>query len=142
MEKLAQRQAEEPAMRGWGSRRRGDRACRQIPSSAPGRDVQLCDCIVEVAAAMFGIPTRELRSSSRAGADVARVRQIAMYVCHVVLGLNMREVGRGFGRDRTTVLHACHLVEDLRDDPDFERLIASLERVAAAILRAEASARW
>ena len=37
-----------------------------------------------------------------------------MYVAHVVLSLNMTDIGRGFGRDRTTVLHACHLVEDSR----------------------------
>jgi chromosomal replication initiation ATPase DnaA len=58
-----------------------------------------------------------------------------MYVSHVVLRLSMNEVGLGFGRDRTTVLHACHLVEDLRDDEDFDRLVAKTERVAFAAFR-------
>lgn len=101
------------------------------------RSIELCDCIIDIAAAMFCLPSRELRQPGRNSAEVARVRQIAMYVCHVVLGLSMQDVGRGFRRDRTTVLHACHLVEDLRDDPDFEKLVSALERVAATIFKAK-----
>ncbi len=44
-----------------------------------------------------------------------------MYVAHVTLRLSMADIGRGFGRDRTTVVYACHLIEDLRDDDDFDR---------------------
>ena len=44
----------------------------------------------------------------------------------------MKDVGVGFGRDRTTVLYACHLVEDLRDDDDFDRMVTMTERVASA----------
>jgi chromosomal replication initiation ATPase DnaA len=55
-----------------------------------------------------------------------------MYVAHVVLRLNMSDIGRAFGRDRTTVQYACHLVEDLRDDTDFDRIITMTERVALA----------
>ena len=58
-----------------------------------------------------------------------------MYVSHVVLGLSMTEVGKGFGRDRTTVMHACHLVEDLRDDEDFDHIIARTEHIVAAAFR-------
>ena len=52
------------------------------------------------------------------------------------LRLNMADIGRGFGRDRTTVVHACHLVEDLRDDEEFDRMVALTERVALAAFRA------
>jgi chromosomal replication initiation ATPase DnaA len=58
-----------------------------------------------------------------------------MYVAHVVLRLTMAEVGQGFGRDRSTVQHACHLVEDMRDDAEFDRLIAMTERVTEAAFR-------
>jgi chromosomal replication initiation ATPase DnaA len=51
------------------------------------------------------------------------------------MGLSMSEVGRGFGRDRTTVLHACHLIEDMRDDEEFDAIVAMAERVARAALR-------
>jgi chromosomal replication initiation ATPase DnaA len=52
-----------------------------------------------------------------------------------VLRLSMNEVGHGFGRDRTTVLYACHLIEDMRDDEDFDCLVARTERVALAAFR-------
>jgi chromosomal replication initiation ATPase DnaA len=56
-------------------------------------------------------------------------------VGHVVLRLTMSDVGRGFGRDRTTVLYACHLVEDMRDDADFDRVVATMERIVGAAFR-------
>ena len=92
-----------------------------------------CDAAIDIIAALFDLPSRELRRPGRSTTDIARVRQIAMYVAHVVLQLKMGEVGRGFGRDRTTVLHACHLVEDLRDDPEFDRIVATAERVTKAV---------
>jgi chromosomal replication initiation ATPase DnaA len=97
--------------------------------------VEWCDCLIDIAAALFCVSGRELRRPGRSTLDVARVRQIAMYVGHVVLRLSMSDVGRGFGRDRTTVLYACHLVEDMRDDTDFDRIVATMERVVDAAFR-------
>lgn len=51
-----------------------------------------------------------------------------MYIAHVRLGLNLGEVGRVFQRDRTTVGHACRLIEDRRDDEQLDFLINCLER--------------
>ena len=99
------------------------------------RNIELCECMIDIAAALFNVSGRDLRHPGRSSHSVARVRQIAMYVAHVVLGLSMTEVGRGFGRDRTTVLHACHLVEDMREDDEFDRIVAMTERVAGAALR-------
>lgn len=95
---------------------------------------ELCDRMMDIAAALFAVSGRELRDSSRANNNVARVRQVAMYVTHVTFGITMKDVGIGFGRDRTTVMHACHTIEDLRDDDEFDRIIALAERVAAAAL--------
>lgn len=58
------------------------------------------------------------------------VRQIAMYVCHVALQMRMTTIGEGFGRDRSTVAHACAVVEDRRDDRDFDEFVAAIERIA------------
>ena len=63
----------------------------------------------------------------------AFARQIAMYLAHVGFGLSMAEVGRAFGRDRTTVVHACHLIEDRRDDVRFDQLLDHLEQAATAL---------
>lgn len=64
---------------------------------------------------------------------MCHVRQIAMYVCHVVLRFTQHDIGLAFGRDRSTVSHACHVVEDRRDDPAFDDFVSSLERIAAAL---------
>ena len=91
-----------------------------------------CDGVIDLVGAVFNVPTRELRRAGRTGLQAAQVRQIAMYVAHVELQLTMRQVGLGFQRDRTTVLHACHLVEDMRDDMEFDRIVAHVERVVVA----------
>lgn len=99
------------------------------------RITDICEGIMDLTAALFDISGRELRSPGRSSTSVARVRQIGMYVAHVVLRLNMTEIGRGFGRDRTTVMHACHMIEDMREDPDFDQIIITAERVTAAAFR-------
>jgi hypothetical protein len=37
--------------------------------------------------------------------------------------MSLTEVGAMFGRDRTTVAHACLRVEYRRDDPNFDRAL-------------------
>ena len=106
---------------------------RRRPCTLPDeRALELCDGMIDIAAALFNVSGKELREPGKSGLQVARVRQIAMYVAHVALRLRMRDIGHGFGRDRTTVVYACHLVEDMRDDEDFDRIVAMTERVALA----------
>ncbi|OYR19526.1 putative chromosomal replication initiator DnaA domain protein [Brucella thiophenivorans] len=52
-----------------------------------------------------------------------------MYLAHTSFGMVMREVAIGFSRDRTTVMYACHLVEDSRDDEDYDAVVSTLEKV-------------
>jgi hypothetical protein len=68
----------------------------------------------------------------------AFARQTAMYLAHVGFGIPMAAIGKAFARDRTTVVHACHLIEDRRDEARFDDLLDHLEQAAIA-LRA---ARW
>lgn len=96
------------------------------------RTLELCEAMIDVTAALFNVSSKDIRKPGRSNLGVSRVRQVAMYVAHVVLRLNMTDIGKAFGRDRTTVLHACHLIEDLRDDDDFDRIITMTERVALA----------
>ena len=65
--------------------------------------------------------------------STCHVRQISMYVCHVALQLTMTDIASGFGRDRTTVGHACARVEDRRDDRAFDDLVGAVERVVHAV---------
>ena len=84
--------------------------------------------VVEQAVAMaFQVPLRELRARTRRRAPIAFARQVAMYLAHVAYGLTLTEVGVLFTRDRTTVAHACGIVEDRRDDPIFDIFLDHLE---------------
>jgi hypothetical protein len=49
-----------------------------------------------------------------------------MYLAHVAFRLSLTEVGELFGRDRTTVAHACGVIEDLRDDEIIDRALTVL----------------
>ncbi len=96
---------------------------------------ELCDCMIDLVSTLFGVCGREMRQSGRSHPQISRARQIAMYVAHTVLELSMKEVGRGFGKERTTVLHAVHLVEDMRDDPEIDELIGRTEHLATTLMR-------
>ena len=75
---------------------------------------------------VFGVDHGALAHLSRGEARIAFARQVAMYLAHVACGLTMTDAGRLFGRDRTTVAHACITVEDRRDDPLFDRALDHL----------------
>ncbi|MCF6325802.1 MAG: hypothetical protein L3J21_00765 [Devosiaceae bacterium] len=83
--------------------------------------------LVRIVARSFGVTPCEMFHHSRSRAPIAATRQLAMYMMHVVLGRNLTEVGRFFGRDRTTVSHACIRIEDMRDDLEFDERINQLE---------------
>jgi chromosomal replication initiation ATPase DnaA len=59
-----------------------------------------------------------------------------MYLAHVGRGVSMTKVGRLFERDRPTVAHACGLIEDKRDDPDFGYRREHLERAVSCLIDA------
>lgn len=84
-------------------------------------------------AAMTRLPAASLRGSGRGRRPVARARQVAMYLAHVGFGLSLTRVGICFGRDRTTVRHACALIEDRRDDPALELALAAIEAGLCAL---------
>jgi chromosomal replication initiation ATPase DnaA len=86
--------------------------------------------------AVFDVDIGALQSETRGSPRAAFARQVAMYLAHVVCGLSLTEVGKLFARDRTTVSHACTLVEDRRDDPELDGKIEHLERAVAALVDA------
>lgn len=87
-----------------------------------------CDAVIALIAREKRIPIRLLIHPSRCRLGTARARQLAMYLSHVILGRSLTEIGDAFGRDRTTVSHACAVIEDLRDDPDFDAEVSGFER--------------
>lgn len=75
----------------------------------------------------LGVQESEIIGTDRGSSDVAFARQVAMYLCHVGFELSLQRVAIAFGRDRSTVAHACHAIEDRRDEPQFEVWIGALE---------------
>lgn len=61
------------------------------------------------------VSLRDLMQGSRGAGSACHARQIAMYLCHVLLGRTQDVVGELFGRDRTTVSHACVQIELQRE---------------------------
>ena len=92
-------------------------------------------CIIErMVADVFDIDCDYLRLSTRGQARVALARQVAMYIAHVGCGVSLTEVGTMFGRDRTTVSHACEVVEKRRDNGDFDHAIELIELVIRVLI--------
>lgn len=86
------------------------------------------DSILGLVQREFGHGRGEILAPSRSRKGIAWARQVAMYLAHTVPpGASFTEVGRAFGRDRTTVAHACRKVEDHRDLEDFDALLEKLE---------------
>jgi hypothetical protein len=91
------------------------------------------EAIEQAVVQVFGVGHEDLHRLTRGRAKVALARQVAMYLAHVACGLSLTDTGRLFGRDRTTVAHACGVIEDRRDDPLFDRALDLLEWAVPAL---------
>jgi chromosomal replication initiator protein len=69
-------------------------------------------------------------TSARRAREVARPRQVAMYLSKQLTPRSLPEIGRRFGgRDHTTVIHAVRQIEKLRaQDPELDSDIRLLTR--------------
>ena len=57
--------------------------------------------------------------SARRARNIARPRQVAMYLAKTLTALSYPEIGRRFGgRDHTTVMHAVRSIEGLINTDD------------------------
>lgn len=80
-----------------------------------------------VASFALGVPVEEILGRARGNAQAAFARQVAVYLCHTAFAWSLSRVAIAFGRDRSTIAHACHAIEDRREEPQFDLWIASLE---------------
>ena len=78
----------------------------------------------------FNIKLAEM-GSARRSRQVARPRQVAMYLAKQLTSRSLPEIGRKFGgRDHTTVMHAVKKVEELKDaDLNFAEDVELLRRM-------------
>lgn len=83
-------------------------------------------------AQIYGLETADIRIAKRGTPRVAMARQVAIYLCHIVFRMGVTALGNAFARDRATALHAIRHVEELRDDPDVDRVLLQLETMLRA----------
>ncbi len=95
----------------------------RVRASALGR---LAESAV-YAAHVGNLAVSQLRSATRSAEAISATRQRGMYLAHVGLGLTLTDVGLSFGRDRTTVRHACNQTEDHRSIIKDDLALAALE---------------
>jgi chromosomal replication initiator protein len=74
------------------------------PTSLPPEQARL-EAIQEAAAAAFDLSRDRLLARDRSP-KVALARQIAMYLARELTDVSLPDIGRGFGRDHSTVVHA------------------------------------
>lgn len=126
------------------------RSLQALPSQPPvrprgvvpkDRPVLAREFIFSTVATVFEVDTVLLERPTRGPAEIALARQVAMYLAHVGCELSLTAVGRMFGRDRSTVAHACRRVEDARERPKFDRAVAMMEQTVRAIVKSSPALR-
>ena len=76
----------------------------------------------------FMIKDSDLKSTRR-DRNVARPRQIAMYLAKNMTSKSLPEIGIAFGRDHSTIIHAIRTIEDLiKTDADIAQSVDLLKR--------------
>ena len=101
--------------------------------SSHGKEASLLRLVVQCVAIAFGTSAEHVRHQKRGCAKVARARQVVAYLMHTGLSLTLSDISVLLGRDRTTIGHACRMIEDLRDCPDFDHRLLMLEDAIATI---------
>jgi Bacterial dnaA protein helix-turn-helix len=95
-----------------------------VPLSALERT---CHWVAFCVARDFGLEMAMLFAPTRGAPRAAFARQIAMYLAHTGFEQSFETISRVFDRDRSTVSHACHVVEDGRDDIWLDCRLEALE---------------
>ena len=99
----------------------------------PGDSVRSVAVRRRPVAAAFRAEPVALVAPTRGPARVALARQVAIYLLRTRLHMSYEEAGACFARDRTTAAHACHRIEERREDPGFDTLIDCLELAIGTI---------
>ncbi|KCZ46790.1 helix-turn-helix domain-containing protein [Hyphomonas pacifica] len=92
----------------------------------PQKDEDRAYLAAALTAYALGLKTEGILSHQRRSPAESRGRHIAMYLLRTALGMSLSRVARAFNRDRTTVAYACNLIEDARDDSDFDLWVEQL----------------
>jgi chromosomal replication initiation ATPase DnaA len=104
----------------------GIEGAAQTADATPPYRVEMAQAVV---GHIYGVEVNEMRGATRGNPRAALARQIAMYLSHIVFRMSVTQIGEAFGRNRSTACYAVHHIEDMRDDPDVDRILRQLERL-------------
>jgi chromosomal replication initiation ATPase DnaA len=105
----------------------------QAPVGLQGwRDRARAALLIHLVAMATGVPPQDVLEASRAKSAGTRARWVAMYLMHTSCSVPLMRVAAAFGRDRTTISHVVHRIEDWRSDPAFDAALSELEQCAVA----------
>jgi len=88
------------------------------------------DFIQDVVSKYFSIDKKELTGTKRSN-DIARPRQIAMYLCREVANMTFPQIGIDFGnKDHSTVMHAFKKIErEVRENTNTKLIVDSVKNI-------------
>ncbi|MBE6799203.1 MAG: chromosomal replication initiator protein DnaA [Ruminococcaceae bacterium] len=78
--------------------------------------------IVDEVSRTYNVSTEDIFSRKKS-AEIAKARQISMYIVHEVMGLSSTEIGKKFNKDHTTVLYTTDKVKKLIKTNEMEKRI-------------------
>ena len=86
--------------------------------------------IQDVVAKYFSIDKKELAGTKRSN-DIARPRQIAMYLCREVANMTFPQIGIDFGnKDHSTVMHAYKKIEkEVKENTNTKLIVDSVKNI-------------
>jgi len=84
--------------------------------------------VMKIVAEVHDVTVDQLKSKRRTQ-DLARARQIAMYLAREMTESSLNQIGRAFGnRDHSTVSHACKKIQkDMKTDPRFRGAVLDVQ---------------
>ena len=86
-------------------------ALKDIIQPIAGKKVSAA-VIMDVVSRYYNITVEDMKSNRR-NKEISNPRQLAMYLCRVLLNMTLPQIGSDFGnRDHTTVMHACNKVSE------------------------------
>lgn len=96
---------------------------------------QACKVVLQMTEELLTFTAERTKKRRDSRRQRCHIRQISMYVCHVALRIPQSDVAFGFGRDRTTIRHACASVEDRRDNTAYDEFVGCVERLAVSVFQ-------
>ncbi len=85
--------------------------------------------LTQIVARERGVALTKLLRRSRGSGRAASARQLAIYLAHTTLGRPQDVVSELFSRERSTIAHAVHTMEDHRDERAIDDEIARIELI-------------